>query len=346
MGNLNSSSLPLNVSNYAPSTLINISVAPEIIDSQPGGYSRIGKREELGTITVVRFPFPSVEVRGAFKPNQIRPIVHQCKVSLCVRTYSSSKVDKGVFQDYSTSTAPLVVDLSSPELIDGSIMYAAYSDTTDSSSASEEKLERSSERKSVNWINRNMVSVFVDQLSSTLGFQSLAFTASHISPLILSQIPAVYRHTLETEPALIDSGPAAPLIEAFAFENNGNLSKTIESRATSITNYLRRFSKSPPTDGRPALPVTYVHVNWAWLTYPALLSVLASPFLIICVCFSVEKDRLVWKSSSLPLLFHGLRGWDAQELDARTLRGMEKQADSMRAHLMEDHSGTIALHRY
>ena len=73
-----------------------------------------------------------------------------------------------------------------------------------------------------------------------------------------------------------------------------------------------------------------------------LLSVI---FLIATSIFSAEKNGVVWKSSSLAVLFHGLEGWSEQDARPRTLRGMELSAKEMWAKLQEDDRGELKLKR-
>ena len=70
---------------------------------------------------------------------------------------------------------------------------------------------------------------------------------------------------------------------------------------------------------------------------------LAGLVLAVTIFDSQKRDQLVWKSSSLALLFHGLRGGDGQELAARDSRTMEDLARTMRARLVEHENGKIAL---
>jgi hypothetical protein len=56
--------------------------------------------------------------------------------------------------------------------------------------------------------------------------------------------------------------------------------------------------------------VPYVHVVWPWLALPAAAVLLSTAFLIYTMIVSRTATKPlgigVWKSTSLPLIFHGL----------------------------------------
>ena len=136
-----------------------------------------------------------------------------------------------------------------------------------------------------------------------------------------------------------------PLLQALYSANGGDLTKTMDNVATSVTNQLRNGMNATDVQGTVVLPVAYVHVNLLWLIYPASLSSFAALFLLASIFFSLERGELVWKSSSLPLLFHGLQGWNTDHLDARGPRTMEEMSKKMWAQLSADDSGRLSLRR-
>lgn len=94
------------------------------------------------------------------------------------------------------------------------------------------------------------------------------------------------------------------------------------------------------------IPTVVVHVNWPWLTYPAALSVSGGVFLTLVMCLSNERRGIIWKSSSLALLFHGLGSSSERDMSVRQIgvhdtRAMEKTAKEIRARLVEDPSGEV-----
>ncbi|CAG8235622.1 unnamed protein product [Penicillium salamii] len=73
-----------------------------------------------------------------------------------------------------------------------------------------------------------------------------------------------------------------------------------------------------------------VRVQWAWMILPTLLVILGIVFLVWTTCAS--RKKIVWKSSVLAFLFHGLE--DQRERDnCMTGSGMEKLAEAMHVQL-------------
>lgn len=53
------------------------------------------------------------------------------------------------------------------------------------------------------------------------------------------------------------------------------------------------------------------HVNWGWIAFPAALELITLGLLVLVVISTwKEQERPIWKSSILPLVFHGLRHED------------------------------------
>ncbi|KAF6840995.1 hypothetical protein CMUS01_03715 [Colletotrichum musicola] len=89
--------------------------------------------------------------------------------------------------------------------------------------------------------------------------------------------------------------------------------------------------------GRAVVPDTCIDVLWGWLAYPLSLLVLQWIFLALVLLkgWKVRKagqERMVWKSSPIPLLFHGL------DEDLR-----EKNGDLMSLRQMDSVSGTLKV---
>ncbi|KAK3714329.1 hypothetical protein LTR37_007915 [Vermiconidia calcicola] len=122
--------------------------------------------------------------------------------------------------------------------------------------------------------------------------------------------------------------------------NNGNLTANVNAVAASMTNAIRRGPNSTAHFGIASTNETYIRVNWNWLTYPAALVFLSILFLIGTMVFSSEKSRVVWKSSSLALLFHGLKESD-RETSVRKQSDMKEAAKQMWVRLKEDDNGDL-----
>jgi len=71
----------------------------------------------------------------------------------------------------------------------------------------------------------------------------------------------------------------------------------------------------------------------------------ASAYLILCIIISMEGNRLIWKSSNVAPLFHGLEGWPEDSLLHERVEDMEKSAKEMYVKLERDRLGRLALVR-
>lgn len=134
--------------------------------------------------------------------------------------------------------------------------------------------------------------------------------------------------------------------------NRGNFSfsrteELIRNVSDSLTAYVRSNGAkgfSDPATGQVFRSTTCLHVNWVWITLPAVMTVLMI-VLVISTTF-VARDELIWKDSPLALIFHGL-----SELGERnpppyglaTLKGMEQEAAEIKVRLRQDGNRAVLV---
>ena len=96
-----------------------------------------------------------------------------------------------------------------------------------------------------------------------------------------------------------------------ALYNTQNVSARVNNLAIAMTNNIRQQNDNVTTSmhGTTWKSEPYVHVRWAWFTYPAAVVGLSLLFLTSSIVESAHRDVMIWKASNLALLFHG------QELD-------------------------------
>ncbi|KAJ5345707.1 hypothetical protein N7452_003711 [Penicillium brevicompactum] len=94
--------------------------------------------------------------------------------------------------------------------------------------------------------------------------------------------------------------------------------------ALSVSSYARKMS-SNPIYGVVTTQDSYVVVRWQWLTLPAVLLVAGTLLLIATALISSRTGVRVWKSSTLPLMFHGLES----EFIARNMMIEHGQCESV-----------------
>lgn len=158
------------------------------------------------------------------------------------------------------------------------------------------------------------------------------------SQYISRAISTIFTQSLETS---ADSSLGQVLWSA----NDGNFSKTMENAAMALTNTIRQTSNATTVHGDVISNVIVIRVNWPWLIYPCALVLLMKLFMIATLIFSAEKSNIVWKSSTLAVLFHGLRGWDRHALRANNIPDMEKAARKMSVKLERAEEESFGLMR-
>ncbi|KAL8830742.1 MAG: hypothetical protein Q9191_001272 [Dirinaria sp. TL-2023a] len=124
-----------------------------------------------------------------------------------------------------------------------------------------------------------------------------------------------------------------------ALYNTKNVSARVNNLAISMTNNIRQQNDSMATSahGITWKSESYVHVRWAWFTYPVAVVGLALLFLTSSIVESAYRDVLIWKASNLALLFHG-QGLDlttCAALKVNRLSRMSKMAREIKIELTQ-----------
>ncbi|CAG8178792.1 unnamed protein product [Penicillium salamii] len=124
------------------------------------------------------------------------------------------------------------------------------------------------------------------------------------------------------------------------------LEKIMNNIADSLTNLALRESLNK-SFGTPHISEVYVQVHWPWVSLPAVVIIASSVLLIFTARITKLEDRALWKTSTLPVLYHGLDDDllnDAEEHS--TLSKMETSADSTSVGLeFSDPKGKVLLRR-
>jgi len=110
---------------------------------------------------------------------------------------------------------------------------------------------------------------------------------------------------------------ATPLWQA------SDLGDLIANVSTSMTDNMRSASSIiARVQGITYGQETYVEANWPWLALPAGIVLLGTAFLAVTIVSTAKHHALLWKSSSLALLLHGISiEWDE---DAAASIGRER----------------------
>ncbi|KAL9061347.1 MAG: hypothetical protein Q9162_000221 [Coniocarpon cinnabarinum] len=113
-------------------------------------------------------------------------------------------------------------------------------------------------------------------------------------------------------------------------------SRTNANQEPSRTEVVRTSGNKTLLPGRAYQTTTFIHVQWGWLALPITLMVLTILLLIIVIIQTHKKRAVVWKSSSLALLFHKLDGWDIPEGSITDRHKVQDVASRMHGQLRDD----------
>ena len=84
-------------------------------------------------------------------------------------------------------------------------------------------------------------------------------------------------------------------------------------------------------NARSVVPI--LQVRWEWLSLPAVLLTCTLGFLLLTIAISRRRKSLVWKTSSLPLLFHGVENPEDHWAGLGTISQMDHVAEKVEVRL-------------
>ncbi|KAK8209881.1 hypothetical protein IWZ01DRAFT_542657 [Phyllosticta capitalensis] len=128
-----------------------------------------------------------------------------------------------------------------------------------------------------------------------------------------------------------------------AMLKRNDIAGTIRNISDAMTRCIQSGRNSEMLTGIALYPEVYVVVRWAWIVLPATLVLLGAIFLALTVMLnsatSGKSATPLWKSSLVPLLFHGLEGWTQEELRTEKAAEMLVASESMKARLQKNEDG-------
>lgn len=215
------------------------------------------------------------------------PVAQECILYWCVKTitasYESGRYNEAVINTF-TNTTPGPYPWSSEELPENGFRITNLQNIT-ITPPDEETVYGMSNRTNF-------------RISCNFGDLTPAFGATHTDS---SYLDIRYKTGLKsTIHRRVHHNPWKP---------PNNMSRNFERIATYMTNVVRSSDSGIMVQG-PAFTIeTFVHVDWAWLTFPFTLLLLTVIFLGATV-FKTSKSRDngpgVWKTSAMPTLLYGL----------------------------------------
>ncbi|KAE8349839.1 hypothetical protein BDV28DRAFT_52780 [Aspergillus coremiiformis] len=114
---------------------------------------------------------------------------------------------------------------------------------------------------------------------------------------------------------------------------NTTLDTVMQNIAASLTKHGRDGS-SDIVHGTVSVSEVYVAVNWRWVSLPLAILLLTVLFFVLTLLADKKNGRGLWKSSVLPVLYHGLDGRALSDVDEyATISYMEEYARAMEVEL-------------
>lgn len=164
-------------------------------------------------------------------------------------------------------------------------------------------------------------------------------TVFRVKYLAAEALNSFMSETFTGSGGLNNSGSAFTSDIQQALYNTANISSRIDNLAVAMTNNIRQQNDTDegPARGTTWKTETYVHVQWAWFSYPAAVALLAIFFLTGSIVETSQRDILVWKASNLALLFHGqdLELTDPSSVKVNKLSRMTAIAKDIKIELMQ-----------
>lgn len=97
------------------------------------------------------------------------------------------------------------------------------------------------------------------------------------------------------------------------FGDGQSVTSTLANISDSITNAIMRSDPDMAALGIVWHQEPTIEIQWGWLALPLVVVVSSATLLASMILASRQHNAPRWKSSPLPLLFHGIRNWDDEE---------------------------------
>ncbi|KAF6829451.1 hypothetical protein CMUS01_08161 [Colletotrichum musicola] len=277
-------------------------------------------------------------LKGSMKTTEYRPLAAQCRFVPCVKKYSA-RVSKGVYTEEEHGDALLLKRRPSFSL----------------------KFEGVRNETSFGLVTHSVL-VYDEENTVRVGFRNGAFRESYPQECVWFVEKSAWIGMSWTLMLLLESQVTAPIGKhEFAYSEGpfwhrrlfaeGNITMaTVDSAvagiAASMTATMRKDPYGSNTDlagnasavlkeatGRVMVAQTCIYVEWDWIAYPASLLALQWAFLAM-IFVACGRRTAGWKSSPLPLLFHGLDDdLRSREREVGSIKDMLNVSERTKLHL-------------
>lgn len=179
------------------------------------------------------------------------------------------------------------------------------------------------------------------QLREDVGYwKSLAFVRNETSNISIPKAWGYMAKELQFAPPADEDTGFGP---ATVLTGPDGIHQVFDNIAEAMTREMYIGPGSTKQAGKANSQEVYIRVQWEWAIFPMVLVLFGVIFLASNVWINSRDGVYLWKSSLLPLLFHGLQGWEHCDLDLNELADMEHKAKKMYAKLDKIDMGSTNL---
>lgn len=281
-----------------------------------------------------------------------------CTLRPCVNVYNATIVNGEVKEHLISTSGSLIWGMNAT----GKLPYSGSAGMVDTHCLSDEEATWLKEKgynlnMSTRWLsfaggqNTNLtMSLINHKCLYTLTSDSIAkLVRDHLAGTVAA---AFASHSYTNEPSIYDNFAGPPLIQKL-FNNGDTDFARVESAFTNLSSIFTAWIRTHGSElgfndaiGRVFQSSTCLHVQWAWLAFPAALSILTVLLFLLVVLATASEQTPIWKDSPLAWIMRGPSGFGMQSTGARevsTIEDMNGRAKKIVVNLTRGMDARIVL---
>jgi hypothetical protein len=260
------------------------------------------------------------------------PIAQECVLSWCVKaiqsTYSLGEYEEEVLETFENTTAgpwPWIATPYATEFDNGTDQFFLQDIMIDSG---------------VSLSGRNITGYGTSNSSvGPVMWGFIDFFPSYTTTSNESAVPFMRYKTWSRNP------PETRIIDFNPWLAPNNVTRHMERFATALTNVIRSAGSREMLEGAAYGKETYITVRWGWLSFPLLLLVLSSLFLVATIVKTPKGPGAgVWKNSTIPTLIYGLPKETQTQLNSSSTWNSTKSTKKVRIRLLPNMGWRVSGH--
>ena len=122
------------------------------------------------------------------------------------------------------------------------------------------------------------------------------------------------------------------------FNTTKDLPMLMDRSALAFTDFMQNLSTST-VEGNAGILRTRVRVRWPWIAYPAAIMALGVMFLTSTVFTTRASKMMIWKTSVIAMLYHGLDVVPSDAGQLQEISQMDEHAEGIKARLGKTNDG-------